>query len=377
MSTITVLGAGLVGGLIARDLASDAGLSVVAVDAREEALAKLAGTARLTTRRADLSDPAEVARAAADADVVALAVPGFLGTAALRALIRAKKPVVDISFSPEDPLALDAEAKAAGVPVVVDCGVAPGLSNLVVGRAVAELDVAREVLILVGGLPIRRVWPFEYGLVFSLTDVLEEYTRPSRYRENGHEVVRPALSDPELVDLPHAGTLEAFNTDGLRTLLRTIDAPNLKEKTLRWPGHVEKMKVLREAGFLRDAPIRVGGVEVAPRAVTEAILHEAWRLPDGDEEFTILHVEVRGTKGGVAREIVWDLYDRTDPATRATSMARTTGFPCAIVARLVLEGAWSRPGVHPPEVLGRDASVTTRILRELAVRGVSVTRREA
>ncbi len=374
MKTVAVLGAGLVGGLIARDLAEDEGLSVLSVDARDQALARVAGP-RVRTARADLSDPGEIARVAAAADVVALAVPGALGTAALRALIDARKPVCDISFSPEDPLELDGAAKAAGVPVVVDCGVAPGLSNLFVGRSVAELDAVDEVSILVGGLPLRRVQPFEYRLVFSLTDVIEEYTRPSRYRENGREVVRPALSDPELVDLPRAGTLEAFNTDGLRTLLRTIDAPNLKEKTLRWPGHVAKMWMLREAGFFAEEPIRAGGVSVAPRAVTEALLAKAWALPPGDDEFTILRVEVSGRKAGAARRIVWDLWDVTDPATRATSMARTTGFPCAIVARLLAEGAWTRPGVHPPEVLGRDEAVTRRILDGLAARGVSVERR--
>ena len=377
MKTIAVLGAGLVGGLIARDLAQDAGIEVVAVDAREEPLAKLAGIPRLATRRADLSNPAEVARTVAGADVVALAVPGFMGTQALRAVIRAGKPVADISFSPEDPFDLDAEARAAGVPAIVDCGVAPGLSNLFVGRSVASLDVTDEVVVLVGGLPVRRVWPFEYRLVFSLTDVIEEYTRPSRFRENGHEVVRAALSDPEYVDLPRVGTLEAFNTDGLRTLLRTIDAPNLKEKTLRFPGHIEKMRMLRDAGFFGQAPIRVSGVDVTPRALTEALLHKAWTLPPGDDEFTVLRVEVAGTRGGVKKRIVWDLYDQTDPKTRVTSMARTTGFPCAIIARLLAEGAFTRPGVHPPEVLGRDEALTARILRELKERDVSISRHEA
>ena len=376
MKTIAVLGAGLVGGLIARDLVRDPGIEVVAVDASDEPLAKLAGVPRLATRRADLSDPAQIAKAVAGADVVALAVPGFMGTATLRAVIRARKPVVDISFSPEDPLDLDTEAKAADVPVIVDCGVAPGLSNLFVGRSVASLDTTDEVVVLVGGLPVRRVWPFEYRLVFSLTDVIEEYTRPSRYRENGHEVVRPALSDPEFVELPRVGTLEAFNTDGLRTLLRTIDAPNLKEKTLRFPGHVEKMRMLRGAGFFDQTPIHVDGVDVRPRALTEALIRKAWTLPPGDDEFTVLRVEVAGTKDGVSRRIVWDLYDATDPVTRTTSMARTTGFPCAIVARLLADGGFTRPGVHPPEVLGRDEALTAWILGELKERGVSIDRHE-
>lgn len=376
MKTVAVLGAGLVGGLIARDLAQDAALEVLSVDASEAALAGLAGVPRLTTRRADLVDPASVAKSVAAADVVAVAVPGFMGTRVLRAVIGARKPVVDISFSPEDPRELNAEAVASGIPAIVDCGVAPGLSNLFVGRSVASLDATDEVLIFVGGLPARRVWPFEYRLVFSLTDVIEEYTRPSRYRENGREVVRTALSEPEYVDLPRVGTLEAFNTDGLRTLLRTVDAPNLKEKTLRFPGHAEKMRMLRDAGFLDEAPIRVDGVDVKPRALTEALLRKAWTLPPGDDEFTVLRVEVAGTRNGVKKRIVWDLYDTTDPVSRATSMARTTGFPCAILARLLADGSFTRPGVHPPEVLGKDEALTDRILAELKRRGVSVDRRE-
>ena len=375
MKTVAVLGAGLVGGLIARDLATDDGVSVVAVDASAEALEKLEGVPRVATRRADLGRAEGVAAAIAGADVVAVAVPGFMGNAVLRAVIAARKPAADISFSPEDPMGLDEAAKAAGVPAVVDIGVAPGLSNVFVGRSVAELDAVDDVLILVGGLPVRRVWPFEYRLVFSLTDVIEEYTRPSRYRENGHEVVREALSDPELVDLPRVGTLEAFNTDGLRTLLTTIDAPNLKEKTLRFPGHIEKMRMLRDAGFFSETPIDVQGREVAPRAVTEALLHRAWALPEGDDEFTVLRVVVTGRAGGSKRTITWDLYDRTDARTRYTSMARTTGFPCAIVARLLAEGAFTRPGVHPPEILGMDEAVTSRILREMRNRGVEIGRR--
>ncbi len=376
MKRVAVLGAGLVGGLIAKDLARDGNLRVTVADRSETALGRVATFPRIETRRAELSRPDEVRSLAREADVVAVAVPGYLGTATLQAVLETGRPLVDISFSPEDPFVLDGAAKAAGVPAVVDCGVAPGLSNLLVGRAVGEMDRLERALILVGGLPVRRTWPYEYRLVFSLTDVLEEYTRPSRFREHGIEVVRPALSEIEPVDLPRAGTLEAFNTDGLRTLLRTVDAPDLKEKTLRWPGHAERMRLLRETGFLGHDPVDAGGVLVRPRALTEALLTRAWALPEGEDEFTVLRVEVEGRKAGRRTRITWDLYDRTDPVTRDTSMSRTTGFPCAIVARILAEGGWSRPGVHPPEFLGKDAAIATRILDDLGERGVSVERHE-
>lgn len=378
MRTVAVLGAGLVGRLIVRDLASDRALHVVAWDRSESSLEMLRRCARpAEAHAADLSDATAVVRAVHDADVVVVAVPGFLGTAVLRAVIEAGKPTVDISFSPEDPFLLDDLARRRGVPAVVDCGVAPGLSNLLVGRAAAELDRVDDVLILVGGLPSRRVWPWEYRAVFSPTDVLEEYTRPSRFRVHGTEVSRPALSDPELVDLPGVGTLEAFNTDGLRTLLRTIPAPTLREKTLRYPGHVEKMLFLRTAGFLSDVPISAGGVTITPRAVAEAIIFPAWKLPEGEEEFTVLRVAVRGERGGAPAELTWDLHDVTDRESGETSMARTTGFPCALVARMLADGSWTEPGVHPPESLGRNRELTSRIVDGLAARGVRIVRRDA
>jgi saccharopine dehydrogenase-like NADP-dependent oxidoreductase len=327
-------------------------------------------------RAADLADAGEVSRALREADVAVVAVPGFLGAAVLEAVLRSGKPVVDISFSPEDPFDLDETARARGVSAVVDCGVAPGLSNLLVGRSAAELDRTDDVLILVGGLPRRRLWPWEYRAVFSPTDVLEEYTRPSRFRLHGVEVVRPALSDPELVDLPGVGTLEAFNTDGLRTLLRTIVAPTLREKTLRYPGHAERLRFLRETGFLSTEPVDVAGTQVVPRSLAEALVFPAWKLPEDEDEFTVMRIVVSGIRAGTPTAITWDLLDGTDAVTRDTSMARTTGFPCALVARMLADGSWREPGVHPPEILGRDAGVTRRILDGLAARGVVVRRSE-
>ena len=376
MKRLVVLGAGRVGRLIAADLANDAGLTVTLVDVAEDALAASNGSAGIATVRADLSSESEVARVVNDADAVVGAVPGRIGLGVLRAVVRAGKPIADISFTPEDPGALDAEARRGGVPVVVDIGVAPGISNLLVGRSVADLDTANSVRILVGGLPDRRVWPWEYRSVFSPTDVIEEYTRPARIRVGGVEVVREPLSERELVDLPEVGTVEAFLTDGLRTLLRTIDAPNLIEKTLRWPGHAEKIQALRETGFFADDEVDLDGARIAPRALSEHLLFRSWEPAPEDTEFTVLRVEVQGRRDGRDVRITWDLLDRTDVVTGATSMSRTTGFPCALVARMLAGGAWAEPGVHPPESLGRDAGVTTAILDGLASRGVRVRRDE-
>lgn len=374
---VAVLGAGRVGGLIARDVAAEAGVAVTSIDCDAAALARVADGSTVATDCVDVADDAALARALAPFDLIVGAVPGRHGDRLLAAAIAAGKPTVDISFSPEDPLRHDAAARAAGVPVVVDCGVAPGLSNWLVGRSTAELDRVDRVEILVGGLPEARHWPFEYRSVFSPTDVIEEYTRPTRKIEHGARVTVPALGGRELVEFDGIGTLEAFDTDGLRTLLETIPARSLVEKTLRYPGHAERMAMLRESGFFEDAPLELpGGIAVRPRALTEALLFRAWAPRPGDREFTALRVTVTGESGGRPAGARWEMVDRTDPRTGTTSMARTTGFPCAIVARMLLDGRIADPGVHPPERLGADAARTGELLEALDARGVRVRRTE-
>jgi len=372
VSRIVVLGGGLVGRVMALDLAREPDLQVTVADRDEGALARLRAEG-LATIPLDLADDAAVRCAIAEADVVVGSAPGHMGYRLLRLVIEAGKPYADIAFMPEDFLELDALAKARGVTAVVDCGVAPGISNLLCGRAEHEFDSVERMLILVGGLPKRRVWPYEYRVVFSGVDVIEEYLRPARWVEHGALVTRPALTDVEPVDLPRVGTVEAFNTDGLRSLATTLHAPHMKEKTLRWPGHVEKMRMLRETGFFSQQPLDVGGTPVRPYDVTTKLLFDAWRLAEGEADLTVMRVEASGVLRGVPTTWTWDLYDEADPATGYHSMARTTGFPCAIVARMLARGELARPGVQPPERLADDDRFYERMLEELRVRGVVVT----
>jgi lysine 6-dehydrogenase len=370
MKRIAVLGCGLVGSTIVRDLAAEADLQVRAVDLSEENLAAVASVARVESRREDLSSGSGIAAASEGCDAVVGAVPGRLGTSMLRTVIEAGKPISDISFAPENPLELDALAREKGVTAVVDCGVSPGLSNLAVGRAAAKLDRLEDAVIFVGGLPVERRWPYEYRIVFSATDVIEEYTRPARLVEGGRLVVKPALSEPEPVEFPGVGTLEAFNTDGLRTLVETVRATNMKEKTLRYPGHAEKMRMLRESGFFGESPERIGGADVIPRALTERLLFRAWRREEGEEELTVLRVVATGESAGSRVRYSFDLFDRTDRATGETSMARTTGYPCSIMAQMLVRGEFRRPGVLPPELFAGDDAVYAKLVSELARRGV-------
>ena len=373
---VIVLGAGLVGGPMAADLAHDPRLQVSLADRDPQALARTAGLGAIAPIQRDLGDPAAVRDLVRGFDLVVGAMPGWLGFQTLQACLEAGRNVVDISFFSEDPFMLDDLARSGGATAVVDCGVFPGLGSVLVGDAARRLGQVDSVLVLVGGLPVIRRLPFEYKAVFSPLDVIEEYTRAARFLEKGTLVTRPALSDPELVDIPGIGTLEAFNTDGLRTLLTTIDAPDMKEKTLRYPGHAARMEFLRDCGFFRTERVSVPGGTVRPVDVTAALLFPQWRLEPTEADLTVLRVEVQGQSGRRRVRWVCDLVDRYDPAAQVTSMARTTGYTAAVVARMVAEGIYREPGISPPEFLGRRPEWVQTLTRELARRRVTFTWRE-
>lgn len=237
MPNVIVLGGGLVGAVIAADLAADPRLRVTVADRRREALERAQRRAPgVATVEADLVDPAAIRRLAAEHDVVVGALASAIGFAALRTVIESGRPCCDICFMPEDALELDELARDRGVTAVVDCGVAPGMSNLLAGHAARVLDRCERIDIFVGGLPVARTEPFQYKAGFSPHDVIEEYTRPARLVEHGRVVTRPALTEPEPVEFDGIGTLEAFNTDGLRSLIHTLDVPDMREKTLRYPA---------------------------------------------------------------------------------------------------------------------------------------------
>lgn len=365
-----VLGGGLVGELIAKDLIKDKNFQVAVADIDEKKLEKLAKKEGISGIRTDLSNSSEIKKVIADQDIVIGAVPGFLGFNMLRSVIEAGKNVVDISFMAEDTLNLDKLAKKKGITAVVDMGVAPGMSHLIVGYVNSLLDETESAAILVGGLPVIREWPYEYKIAWSPKDVIEEYIRPARLIEFGKIIEKPALSDLELVDLPKIGTLEAFNTDGLRSLLYTTKIPFMKEKTLRYPGHVEKMRMLRESGFFSDLPVEVKGVRIKPIDLTAKLIFPKWELKEGEEELTVMRVIVQGKKKEKTLRYTYDLINYYDKEEKATSMSRSTGFPCAIMARLVAQGEFKYPGVCPPEYIGREHEVYQKVMKELEKRNI-------
>lgn len=366
---ITVLGAGLVGFPIALDLSKDDRFSVTVCDVRKDRLEWISANHRLKTVQADLSSEATVKALTRDADFVVSAVPGYLGYQTLKAIIEEGKNAVDIAFFPEDLFDLDELARSKGVIAVSDMGVAPGMSNLLTGYAFRQLDQTEKVRIYVGGLPKIRQWPFEYKAVFSPIDVIEEYTRPARFIRDGKLVEMPALTEPELLDFNEHGTLEAFNSDGLRSLIRTIDCPDMIEKTLRYPGHIDKIKLLKECGLFSTELINVKGKQVRPIDVMTHLLFPMWELKD-EEDLTVMKIVVEGRKGNKRLRYTWDLSDHYHKATGIHSMARTTGYAATAAVRLIAGGHYTRIGVSPPEYIGFEPNCVHFMLHDLKSRDV-------
>jgi saccharopine dehydrogenase-like NADP-dependent oxidoreductase len=372
MPKVLVLGSGLVGAVLAADLAQTRGWRTAVADRSAAALARAKRLAprSIETVEADLADPTEIRRLAERADLVVGALPSHLGLSALRAVVEAGRPCCDISFMAEDPRSLHRLAVRRGVPVVVDCGVAPGLSHILAALAARRLRKPQRIEICVGGLPRHRVWPYEYKAAFSPADVIEEYVRPARVVEGGEVVTKEALSEPELLHFPGVGTLEAFNTDGLRTLIESLQVPHMRERTLRYPGHIELMRVLRRTGLFGLDPVRVGESVIRPRDLLAELLFPHWTYEEMEEDLTAMQVVVEGTLDRRPARIVWTLLDHFDRAAGHSSMARTTAFPAAAVARMLASGEISRPGVHPPERLVEWPGVVESLLRQIKRRGV-------
>lgn len=348
---IAILGAGMVGKTMAIDLCEMHNVTSFDISSNSLEQLKLKNST-INTVKADLSDFSNYATLLHDFDYVITAVPGFMGYKALEAVINAKKNVADISFFPEDAFALDNLAKENNVTAIVDCGVAPGMSNYILGYHNSSINI-EDFECMVGGLPKHRVKPFEYKAPFSPIDVIEEYTRPARLMVNGKIVTKPALTEVEYIDFDQVGTLEAFNTDGLRSLLFTMNIPNMREKTLRYPGHTNLIKSLIKGGFFSTEKISFNGMEISPLDFSSAVLINQWKSKPDEEEFTIMRIKLTGKdKNQKQTTFIYDLFDTNDTITQTSSMSRTTGFTCTATLNLIMNGMFTKKGVFPPENVG-------------------------
>ena len=364
--SIAVLGAGMVGRAIALDLAKHYPVTSFDLDAMNLEGLKSGNTA-IQTIATDLSRFDEYANWLNTFDTVVTAVPGFMGYKTLEAVINAGKDVVDISFFPEDALQLDGLAKAKNVTAITDCGVAPGVSNFIIGRYNEEMEIT-SFECYVGGLPANPRPPFYYKAPFSPVDVIQEYIRPARLVENGNIVTKPALSEKETMQFGEVGELEAFNTDGLRSLIYTMKhIPDMKEKTLRYPGHADLIIAMKQAGFFDTAPLRINETDISPLAFTSRLLVNQWKLEPGEEEFTVMKVIIRSKD----KTIEYSLLDRYDAATKTSSMARTTGYTCTAAVNLIAKKLFNEKGVFPPELIGSEKKCFDFVMNYLKERNVN------
>ncbi len=366
---IIVLGAGLVGKAIAIDLMRS-GYQVTAVDLNEQVLQELDHKFAIPGIRSDFTGD-HLLDLVRDFDLVIGAAPGQHGFGMMERVIRAGKHMVDISFCPEDYMKLAPLAREKGVTVVADMGIAPGMCNAILGYHAKRMQVD-SYRCLVGGLPVSRQWPLEYKSSWSPMDCIEEYTRPARFRKQGKDVVKPALSDPEPVEFDGIGVLEAWNSDGLRSLLTSFpEIPDMVEKTLRYTGTAKYLRVLRELGYFSTDEVEVNGKLIRPVDLTAALLVPIFKLEKGEMEFTVMRVEIQGREGGKEIQYVYDLYDEYHADTDTLSMARTTGYTCTGIAGMILNGMLSIPGVIPPERVAMKEENFRYLLEHLKARGVN------
>jgi len=371
---VLVLGCGRMGSTIAMDMAQSDEVSEVVLGDFDEKKTKQLVTKlqseKVSGQRVDVMDRQAAKEMMKNFDIVMSALPYTISVQASKAAIEAGVHLVDLSYE-EQHWELDTPAKKAEVTLVPDCGVAPGLANILAGYGVSLMDEAEEIHIVCGGIPQKPVLPLGYRIVFSTQGLVDMYCEKSRIVRNGKMVEVDTLSGLEKVEFPKVGELEAFYTDGLSTLLRTMKGKvrNMDEKTARWPGHAEKIEAFRDTGFFNTEPIEVDGVKIVPRKVAVSILDKALRL-DGEEDVTVLRVDVKGKKDGNSVEHAFVMVDFFDKQRRVTSMARTTGYTAAIVGRMVARGDIQERGVVPPEIAL--AGKFKRFTSELAERGITI-----
>ena len=363
---IAVIGGGMIGSFIAEELCND--FEVMVVDNNKSTLNQIEKrNHRISAINFDVKNGI-IEDIIANYDLAVNCLPGFMGFEMLKKIIQCKVSCVDISFMPENCLELSEFALENNCLVIPDAGVAPGLSNLIIGNIVANNKI-EEIQTMVGGLPKKKNPPWNYKPPFSPIDEIEEFSRPARIRINGKTEVREALSKKQRLEVEGIGELEAFLTDGLRTLLDSkgslSEVPNLMEFTIRYPGHCDLIRKMVSDGKFSNAIVK--GKKITRKEETSGELFESWKLEEGEEEFTFMLILAVPSEGN---EISYTIYDEFTEG--ATSMARTTGLTACAFSRLVLENKIKEQGVICPETLGMNNIFYDYVLNYLRDRGILI-----
>jgi saccharopine dehydrogenase-like NADP-dependent oxidoreductase len=373
---IIVLGCGNIGSVAAKDLSenlpsTEIVMSDVNKNRAEEAASKI-GQGNVSWEKADATNRSELVSIIKKFDLAVGALPGWMGYRACEASISAKVDIVDVSYMPEDVMTLNKDALKANVCIIPDCGMSPGFGSILVGRAVSKLDQVESVHMLNGGLPEKPVPPLGYVITWSVKDLIDMYSRKVNIVKDGKIVQVEAMSGLEEIEFPGVGKLEAFYTDGLRTLLYTVkDAKDMWEKSLRYPGHVEKIQLLKDLGFFNEEPIEVENLKIPPREVTARLLEKKLKKPE-TPDIVIILVEVDGLKNDKKVKITFSALDHYDKKRHVTAMARTTAYSTSVAAQLIANKIIKEKGVVPPEKLGMSEKLYSEFMSMMKKRGVVV-----
>ncbi len=376
---IAVLGLGGVGYAFLKALSEDMGEVYVRIcDVSRDRLEKASVLMdRIEALQLDLSDPTNVARCIEGVDLVIDALPSRLSFEVLKLCGKKCIDTLSVSFIKEDPFELDPAFRECGKKLVVDAGVAPGLSNVIAGRIASLLDEVQEVGIYVGGIPKEPVGPLKYVVTWSAEDLIEEYTRRARIVRDHAIVEVDPLQEIEVVEIPGIGKFEAFYSDGLRTMLRTLRdrVRNMYEKTLRWPNHLEKIRLLRDLGFFDSEEIEIDGARIAPRRFTAKLLERKLRIEV--EDLVLLYVVGKGLQSNDFRSLEYLVVARYDHRRKLSAMSKITGFTAfAIMKNVFVEGSIDGFGLIPPEILGFNDRIYRSILSYLTFKDIEIEVRE-
>lgn len=375
---IGVLGSGLMGKEAARDLAGSEGVAAVGLAdidlVRAQQVCDQLNFPKLTAYQVNASDEQELASYMRQFDVIINALFYSFNEIVAKTAIKVGVHSVDlgghIGYITDKVLALKKEAQAAGVTLIPDLGVAPGMINILSGHGASKLDKLDEIQLYVGGIPLRPEPPFEYNHVFSMEGVFDHYTNPALIIRNGVRQEIQSLTEVERIHFEKFGPLEAFHTSGGTSTL-SISYPNVKTleyKTIRYPGHAEKFKLLVDLNLTKmDYEVDVKGEKVNPREVLLKVLDPIVDLKDKDDA-VLLRVKVTGKQNARPKTYEYEMITYKDRVTNVTAMARATANTISVAAQMVGNGTITKRGVYPPE-----QCVPGEVyMKEMAKRGVNI-----
>jgi len=361
------VGCGYIGSVLAEEIAHSLDFEkLIICDSTKEKIGETAERLgeKIFPLQLDISNYSSLLEIIDDVDIVIGLSPGKLGFNVMKACVEKRKNLIDLSFMAEDPFFFQKAAFEGGITIIPDCGVAPGLSNILIGKSVSELDEVEDALTYVGGLPQKPIPPLNYKVTWCVEDLFEEYTRKAKIVRNGKTVMVDSLEGLEEIEFEGLGKFEAFFTDGVRTLHHTIKANNIWEKTLRYKGHAEKIKLIKKLGLLKKEPIT--SIHMSPWEFMCKFWEENLSFFE-EKDFVLMRIKVGGRKGSTKSLHTYEIIDYFDEKRKITAMGRTTAYTAFAVIKLMIENKIDKKGVIPPEILGMDKELfeeIEHILRE-------------